>query len=115
MKKTNASRWQYFPTFKLKEILDNDGMTDCGTAYDWAMWEVQGEYDRRMNLVSERESKALEKMWDSHAKESGELPPKLSVKIIKESIANAFSVVLPIPEFVGLPPVIDESIYNLPF
>lgn len=115
MKKVNQSRWQYFPTFKLKEILDGEGMTECGSAYDWALNEVQDEYDRRCNTASEREFKALEKMWDSHAKESGELPPKLSAKIIKESIANAFSVVLPIPEFVGLPPVINEEIYGLPF
>ena len=52
--KTKSSKWWFFPTHKLEEILRNDGMTDNGTAYDWALPEIEQELWKRQRKNADK-------------------------------------------------------------
>lgn len=56
MKKTTHN-WKKFTTAKLEEILANEGTTNAGTAYDFALNEVSDELNRRYTRQAEHDSK----------------------------------------------------------
>jgi hypothetical protein len=106
-KTTNAiptAKFKYFPTWKLKEIIDNGGMTSVGTDYGFAMDEVINVYNKRLAKMDTKllmqDLKALDEM------------PTIEESLLGINLDNDFSLSdtpPPIPEEIALPPVIIDG------